>query len=107
MRRLTGEQLGAMVRTTMGTELVRATELTGGTFNAVYRIETADRSVVLKASPPAGVPLLTYERDLLRTETRFFDLAGAVEGVKVPAVVARDFDRRLIDGDYAFLSDIP
>jgi aminoglycoside phosphotransferase (APT) family kinase protein len=107
MRRLTGEQLDEMVRTTMGTGLVKATELTGGTFNAVYRVETTDRSVVLKASPPADVPLLTYERDLLRTETRFFDLAGAVEGVKVPEVVARDFDRRLIDGDYAFLSDLP
>lgn len=107
MRRLTGEQLAEMVSTTLGAELDTAVELTGGTFNAVYRIGAGGRSVVLKASPPAGVPLLTYERDLLRTETRFFELAGAVEGVRVPAVVATDFDRRIIDGDYAFLSDVP
>jgi aminoglycoside phosphotransferase (APT) family kinase protein len=77
------------------------TELTDGMFNAVYRmsIGPAVGDVVLKSSPPPGVPLLTYERDIMRTEASFYQLASQATAVPVPRIVATDFTRSHLDGD--------
>jgi aminoglycoside phosphotransferase (APT) family kinase protein len=80
-------------------------ELPDGMFNAVHRVrlEPGNRTVVMKTSPPAHVPLLTYERDILRTETAFYERAFSA-GLPVPQVLGRDFTRTHLDGDVLFVS---
>ncbi|WP_125776373.1 phosphotransferase family protein [Antribacter gilvus] len=94
------EQVSRLVRDTVGAEPVRCTELAGGGFAAVWRVDLAEpvavpgaepsSALVLKAGPPPGTPLLTYEADLSTAEGEYLDLvaAGAPE-VPVPRVVAR------------------
>ncbi|MFC9330730.1 phosphotransferase family protein [Kitasatospora sp. NPDC057015] len=92
-----------------GTRVTDVEELTGGTFNAAYRItlDPPERVAVLKISPPPVVPLLTYEHGLMRTETEFYRLAAEQAGVSVPQVLAADFERRIVDGDYLLMSHLP
>jgi Phosphotransferase enzyme family len=70
---------------------VRAEELGGGGFAAVWQVALDDgRTVVLKTSPPPGAALLTYERGLLAAEADYFELlAREVPAVPVPRVLHR------------------
>lgn len=86
-RRLTEAELDAIVRKALGSPLVDHVELTDGMFNTAYRLTTADgRQSVLKVAPPSDAALMTYERDLMRTETLAFELMAA-EGLPVPEVL--------------------
>ncbi|ONI87370.1 hypothetical protein ALI22I_21850 [Saccharothrix sp. ALI-22-I] len=86
-RRLSAPELDALVRRVLGVPLAEHVELTDGMFNAAYRLTAADgREVVLKVAPPPDVPLLTHERDLMRTEALVFGLMAA-HGLPVPEVL--------------------
>jgi aminoglycoside phosphotransferase (APT) family kinase protein len=93
-------------------EVAGWSELTGGTYNAAYRVTVAGGTagepvdLVLKVAPDPRLKLLTHEVDLMRTEVDFYDRAGAV-GVPVPRVAFADFSRTVLDTDYVFLSLIP
>ena len=51
-----------------------AEESSHGWFNVAYRIRLRDgRSTVLKIAPPAGVEVMTYERNMMRTEVHALD----------------------------------
>jgi aminoglycoside phosphotransferase (APT) family kinase protein len=87
-----------------GTGIAESREINEGFFNAAFRIRLTDgREVVLKVSPDPQVPLLTYERDIMRAEAEFFRSAV---GVPVPEVLCADFDRKVIDGDFIVMSAI-
>lgn len=89
-RRLTGAELDALVRRALGVPLAAHVELTEGMFNTAYRLTAADgRETVLKVAPPPDVPLLTYERDLMRTEALAFELMAA-RGLPVPEVLLHE-----------------
>ncbi|WP_106196744.1 phosphotransferase family protein [Umezawaea tangerina] len=86
-RKLTGSELSSITRRATGAGLAEHVELTDGMFNAAYRLTTDDgRVVVLKVAPPPGTPLMTYERDIMRTEVMAFRLMAA-HGVPVPEVL--------------------
>lgn len=60
-------------------------ELTGGTFNTVYRIGLPDGDLILKLTPGPATRLLSYEHALIRTETEFYTAARG--NAPVPEVV--------------------
>ncbi|WP_409179634.1 phosphotransferase family protein [Amycolatopsis sp. VS8301801F10] len=95
-----------MIADVLGEAGVRQAEwtpLTGATFNTAYRVRPPE--LVVKVSPPPDAPALTYERGLLRTEARFYELAAAA--VPVPRVVHTDFSGRLVDGDVLVMTELP
>ncbi len=80
-------------------------ELTEGTFNTAYRIRTSGGGLVLKVAPSPDAPRLTYERDLMRTETAFY---RAAQGhAVVPEVVHADFTRTAVASDFLLMTEIP
>jgi len=73
----------------------------------VYAVSLADgQELVLKVAPPPGIDLLTHEIDLMRTEVEVYAQSAAA-GVPLSTVVFADFDRTLLNRDYAFLSQPP
>ena len=81
-----------------------AEELGHGWFNVAYAIRLRDGTrVVLKIAPPAGVEVLTYERDLMRVEVRALALIREQTAVPVPVVHFFDGSRELCDADYFFM----
>lgn len=106
-RRLSESQIKAAVTRAFGdgVGVLDSCEIHDGMFNAVYRLRLSTGDlVILKSSPPADVPLLTYERDIMRTEAAFYELATTASDVPVPLVLATDFSRKHLDGDLLFLS---
>ncbi|WP_106614782.1 phosphotransferase family protein [Saccharothrix carnea] len=95
-RRLSAAELDALIRRVLGVPLAAHVELTEGMFNTAYRLTAADgRETVLKVAPPPDVPLLTYERDLMRTEALAFELMAA-HGLPVPEVLLHEDDLLLM-----------
>lgn len=86
--------------------LAHWSELGAATFNTAYRIGLADgRGLVLKVAPVPSAPILTYERDIMRTEVEFYRLAAGV--VPVPEVVHADFDHTLVGSDLLLMTELP
>lgn len=103
-RRLSAAELDALMLETLGVGMVSAEELPDGFANAVWRLGLDDgRDVVLKVGPPPGLKLLTYERDLLRTEAMVYELA-APSSVPIPDLLHAGFDDAMIGGDFLILA---
>ncbi|WP_447006472.1 phosphotransferase [Saccharothrix isguenensis] len=89
-RRLSAPELDALVRRALGVPLAEHVELTEGMFNTAYRLTAENgRVTVLKVAPPPDAPLLTHERDLMRTEALVFGLMAA-HGLPVPEVLLHE-----------------
>jgi aminoglycoside phosphotransferase (APT) family kinase protein len=81
-----------------------AEELGHGWFNVAYRIRLRDGAqVVLKIAPPVGVEVMTYERDMMRTEVRALELIRRRTSVPVPEIHFYDESRQLCDAEYFFM----
>jgi aminoglycoside phosphotransferase (APT) family kinase protein len=81
-----------------------ARELGHGWCNVAYLIRLRDGTpVVLKIAPPAGIEVMTYERDMMRIEVRALAIVREQTAVPVPAVHHVDFSRELCDADYFFM----
>lgn len=78
-----------------------------GLYNAAYLLDLfggGPERVFLKVAPPDDVPVLTYEKDLLRTEIEVLKaLAAAKVAAPVPKVLAEDLSRRVVDRDAVFM----
>jgi aminoglycoside phosphotransferase (APT) family kinase protein len=82
-------------------------ELGDGWFSVAYRVKLRDqRNVVVKVAPPAGVEVMTYERDAMRTELKAIELIRQLGDIPVPRVHYADFTRELCDADYFFMEYI-
>ncbi|HEX7306506.1 aminoglycoside phosphotransferase family protein [Lentzea sp.] len=86
-------------------EVTSRTELTGGTFNTAYRIRTSGGGFVLKVAPSPDSPRMTYERDLMSTETAFYRAAHG--HAVVPEVVHADFTRQVVPSDFLLMTELP
>jgi aminoglycoside phosphotransferase (APT) family kinase protein len=90
-RRLRPDDVTALLRERFGRVAVHCGALTGGTFAAVWRVVFDDGTeAAVKIGPPAGVPVLRYERGVIAAEARYYRLAGAAGGVPVPPVLDAD-----------------
>ena len=87
-------------------QVTSVTPLDGGTFNDVSRVTLADgRRLILKVAPPAGVPMLAYERGILRTEALFYQLAAPHR--QVPAVIHAGFGHHSDADDFLLMTELP
>jgi aminoglycoside phosphotransferase (APT) family kinase protein len=94
-RELTRTEIQALLQEALGreAELSGCEEFTDGWFSAVYGLRLADgRELVLKLAPAAGLTLLRYEFELMRTEISFYERAAAA-GLPVPRIVSADPER--------------
>ncbi|MBA4860832.1 aminoglycoside phosphotransferase family protein [Streptomyces sp. PSKA54] len=88
-RRLTAQQLDALLRESAGTGCRLEAELTDGWFNTAYRVLLDDgRPAVVKLAPPAEVPVLRYERGIMNTEAMVYRRVGAdPAGIPMPELL--------------------
>lgn len=81
-------------------------ELGEASYNTAYRLRLADGSgLVLKVAPDPTMPGLSYEHDLMRTETLFY--RTALPAMPVPQVVHADFSRAVLDTDFLLMTELP
>ena len=108
--RLSEEKIRELVRIHFGRECETGeiTELTGGMFNAIYRIERKNEkdAVVLKVGVIPDTTLLTYERDIMPVEVECYRMIREQTTVPVPEVLAYDFSKRYIESNYFFMTEL-
>lgn len=84
-RRLSPDDLNALLLRSAGVGCRLETELTDGWFNTAYRVVLDDgRPAVVKLAPPVEVPVLRYERGILATEAMVYRRVAALPGGGVP-----------------------
>lgn len=92
-----------------GCVLTEVRELTEGMFNTAYMITGTgipESGVILKAGPSAGTKVLTYEKDILKTEVAVYRLLEQTQ-VPTPRVLFADYSRKYVPCDYFFMTCIP
>jgi fructosamine-3-kinase len=90
-----------------GSRIDSITELSGGLFNNAYAIHVSgqrDIETVLRVAPSAEMPLLSYEKHLMRTEVACYQLLKARTAVPLPDLYHYDFSGAIIPADYMFTS---
>ena len=76
-RVLTRADLDRYAHATLGARVRAATELSGGSFAAVWRLDLDDgRAVVLKVGPAPETRLLRYEAGMIPAEAEYYRLVG-------------------------------
>jgi aminoglycoside phosphotransferase (APT) family kinase protein len=106
---LSEAEIEALARNAFGTgvRLISARPADEGMYNAAYYLELSGAGparAFLKAAPPPGLPVLTYEHELLRSEIRVLGELAAAGVEPVPAVLASDLTRRIVDRDCLFMA---
>ncbi|MBK1809982.1 aminoglycoside phosphotransferase family protein [Clostridium sp. YIM B02505] len=103
---LTKEKIVQLVKLNFGEgiEIGEIKELEGGMFNSAYLIGFNNKDVVLKVSSSPEAKLLSYEKDLMRTEVEVYKLIEEQTKVPTPKVLSYDFSKSEIDSDYFFMS---
>ena len=89
-----------------GTKIGKIEELTDGWFNTAYSIELLDRgqNVVLKVSPLPEIRILTYEKEIMKTEVQVCKILKKRTKVPVPEVLSYNFKQEIINRDYMIMN---
>ncbi len=95
-------------RSFQGCELAKdvdaVSEMKEGWFNVAYKVKLSDgRDTVLKIAPPVVAEIMTYEKNIMKTEANMMKLVGELTDVKVPFVYYYDDKRDICDSDYFFM----
>ncbi len=108
--RLSEEKIRELVRIHFGQDCKtgKITELKGGMFNAIYRIERIKEkdAIILKVGVIPGTTLLTYERDIMPVEVECYRMIREQTTVPVPEVLAYDFSKKHISSNYFFMTEL-
>jgi len=88
-----------------GTRIEKPVELLGGQFNVAYSIRLPDKNIetVLRIAPAPELHLLTYERDLMRTEVAVYELLRQRTSIPLPQIYGTNFRRDIFPSDFMFL----
>ncbi|NSW50976.1 MAG: aminoglycoside phosphotransferase family protein [Anaerolineae bacterium] len=103
---LTSELIAHLVVEHFGSQSAVAAclPLKDGWFNTAYRVTLKDGlETVLKVAPPPDVPILTYEKNIMRTEVDVMCRLAAIGDMPIPRFLAVDFSRSTLPSDYYFM----
>ena len=88
-----------------GVEAVRP--LGAGEYNAVYEVTADGRPDVVKVAPKTGMPVMTYEKDMMSSEVYWYEQMRTHTSIRVPQVFFSDFSRTLLDADWFIMEKLP
>lgn len=106
--RLSREKICELVQCHFGREcrIGEITELKGGMFNAIYKIQRIKEQdfLILKVGVAPGTRLLTYEQDIMPVEVACYQMISEQTSVPVPKALAWDFSRSNLNSNYFFMT---
>ena len=85
-------------------ESIGVKELKEGFFNVTYQITLKDgKEAILKIAPPIDAEVLSYERNIMKTEVEMMRLIKEQTNVPVPEVYYYDTSKSICEVDYYFI----
>ena len=103
---LSEDELRAVSLRYFGEQLVGWELLRGGLFNTTYRLDTKDKSVILRLGPVHREVLLPYEQGLMASEPVVQELMLR-HGIPTSRTLSLHLDREVLDRDIAVVELIP
>ena len=88
-------------------EVTRADSLSDGWYNNVLAVTAGGARYVLKVAPLPEVPVLTYERDIMRQELRFYALLRERTSIRAPRILWEDLTKQIIPCDWFIMEFLP
>ncbi len=88
------------------TRISQISPMGAGEFNAVYSFDSQGQGYVLKIAPGAGMPVMTYERGMMRSEIFWYEQLQKHTDIPTPEIVHTDFSRSLISSDFFIMRRI-
>ena len=73
--------------------------LGAGEFNAVFKVETEHKTYVLKIAPPKNTFVLTYEKNMMRSEVFWYEKMHEYTSINAPNIYISDFSNEIISSD--------
>lgn len=80
--------------------------LNAGEYNAVYLVVADKKEYVLKIAPHPSISVLTYEKDIMRSEVFWYETMKDKTNIPIPEIYFKDFSRSLIPCDYFIMEKI-
>lgn len=77
-----------------------------GEFNAVYCVKTQSGDYVLKIAPRVDVKVLTYEKNMLAGELKWYERIKSGTSIKIPEIYYSDFSKTIVDSDYFIMEKL-
>ncbi len=100
-RNIGRETLGEILRKHALGEIKDVASLKGGMFNSVLKVTVqSGETYAVKIAPPCGVSVLTYEKNLIKSEVYFYEKFSALTKIKVPKLYGYDYDE---NSDYRYM----
>ena len=82
-------------------KIVKVIPLKGGQFNAVMKVTVqSGESYVIKVAPSKGTDVLTYEKDLIKSEVYFYEKFSGLKNIHFPEIYGYDYDG---ESEYQYL----
>lgn len=82
-------------------------ELKEGYFNVAYFIQLEDgKEVILKIAPPANAEIMSYEKNIMRTEVKTMQFVKEKTNVPIPYIYYYDDSKTLCSAEYFFMEKI-
>lgn len=106
------EMIEQMIMKVFGKEQLRqdekwANEMKEGYFNVAYTITLQDgKEVILKIAPPVNAEIMSYEKNIMKTEVEAMQMIREKTNVPVPEVYFYDDSRTLCSAEYFFMEKI-
>lgn len=79
-------------------------QMGAGEFNSIYCVKVKEQEYVLKIAPRVDKSVLTYEKDMLKSEITWYNRIADGTNIRVPKVYYSDFSKEIIDAPY-FIMD--
>lgn len=76
-----------------------------GEFNAIYEV-CADKNYVLKVAPPSNIPVLTYEKNIIKSEIYWYNMMRIHTGIRVPAIYYKNHSKEIIPCDWFIMEKL-
>ncbi|MEG0545974.1 MAG: aminoglycoside phosphotransferase family protein [Oscillospiraceae bacterium] len=77
-------------------EITSIEPLTAGEFNSAYFVIADKNEYVLKISPKDDTNVLTYEKDIMDKEIKFYNMIAEKTDIKIPKIYYSDFSKSII-----------
>ena len=81
--------------------------LGAGEYNAVFSAAAGGKEYAVKIAPAEDAVVLTYEKDMMRSELFWYQQMKEHSPIAVPQIYHADFDKKLIPTNYFIMEKLP
>jgi aminoglycoside phosphotransferase (APT) family kinase protein len=99
------EQIEKIIHNVLNETIISFSEVNNGFYNAIYKITLRNRNVYLKIAPDSSIDILTYEKDIIKRESKLNKLFNRL-GIPGPTVLYEDFSKTIIPNNYYIMSEV-